>query len=229
MRLGTVAVVNKQARWLGSLAGVAAAAVSIGLAELIAAFAGPQSAPVIAVGDVVVDSVPLPVKTFATSTFGTHDKTALIAGTFILLAIVAAVIGAWAVHDIRIGYAGIAAFGILGAVAAVTRPAAGFGAVFPSLIGACAGAAALYYVLRGPRVRRPDLDTRAGRRTVLIGSGARTRRRVDRRGDWAAARRTPQRGRGPTVGRVTDADRLAGAIARSGRGHQRPDAVRDAE
>ena len=135
-----MAVVNNQARWLGSLAGIAAAAVSIGLAELIAAFAGPQSAPVIAVGDVVVDSVPLPVKTFATSTFGTHDKTALIAGTFILLAIVAAVIGAWAVHDIRIGYAGIAAFGILGAVAAVTRPAAGFGAIFPSLIGACAGA-----------------------------------------------------------------------------------------
>jgi DMSO/TMAO reductase YedYZ molybdopterin-dependent catalytic subunit len=171
MRLVTVAVVNKQARWLGSLAGIAAAAVSIGLAELIAAFAGPQSAPVIAVGDVVVDSVPLPVKTFATSTFGTHDKTALIAGTFILLAIVAAVMGAWAVHDIRIGYAGIAAFGILGAVAAVTRPAAGFGAIFPSLIGACAGAGTLYYVLRGPRVRRPDLDTRPGRRAVLIGSG----------------------------------------------------------
>jgi DMSO/TMAO reductase YedYZ molybdopterin-dependent catalytic subunit len=171
MRLVTVAVVNNQARWLGSLAGIAAAAVSIGLAELIAAFAGPQSAPVIAVGDVVVDSVPLPVKTFAISTFGTHDKTALIAGTFILLALVAAVIGAWAVRDIRIGYAGIAAFGILGAVAAVTRPAAGFGAIFPSLIGACAGAGALYYVLRGPRVRRPDLDTRTGRRTVLISSG----------------------------------------------------------
>src|SRR5258707_9957368 len=154
MRLVTVAVVKNQARWLGSLAGMAAAAVSIGLAELIAAFSGPQSAPVIAVGDVVVDSVPLPVKTFATSTFGTNDKNALIVGTFILLAVVAAVVGAWAVHDIRVGYAGIGAFGILGAVAAVTRPGASFGAVFPSLIGACAGAGTLYYVLRGPRVRR---------------------------------------------------------------------------
>jgi DMSO/TMAO reductase YedYZ molybdopterin-dependent catalytic subunit len=166
-----VAIVKKQARWLGALAGVAAAAVSVGLAELIAAFTGPQSAPIIAVGDVVIDSVPLPVKQFATSTFGTHDKTALITGTFILLAIVAAVIGAWAVHDIRIGYAGIALFGVLGAVSAVTRHGAGIGAIFPSLIGACAGAATLYQILRRSRVRRPDLDNAAGRRTVLIGSG----------------------------------------------------------
>jgi DMSO/TMAO reductase YedYZ molybdopterin-dependent catalytic subunit len=163
-----VAVVNR--RWLGAAAGVAAAAVSIGLAELIAAFTGPQSAPVIAVGDVVVDSVPPPVKTFATSTFGTDDKTALIAGTFILLAVVAAVIGAWAVHDIRIGYAGIAVFGVLGAVAAVTRPHAGFGAIFPSLIGAAAGAFALYEILRGAPVRRRDLDSSRGRRKVLVGS-----------------------------------------------------------
>jgi len=166
-----VAVVKKQARWLGALAGVAAAAVSIGLAELIAVPIAPQSAPVIAVGDVVVDSVPLPVKQFATSTFGTHDKTALITGTFILLAIAAAVIGAWAVHDIRIGYAGVAVFGALGATAAITRHGAGFGAVFPSLVGAFAGSATLYEILRGPRSRRPDLETAAGRRTVLIGSG----------------------------------------------------------
>jgi len=165
-----VAFVRKPARWFGALAGVAAAGVAIGLAELIAAFSGPQSAPVIAVGDVVVDAVPLPVKEFATSTFGTHDKTALITGTFILLGIIAAVIGAWAVHDIRIGYAGIGLFGVLGAVAAVTRHDAGVGAVFPSLIGALAGAAVLYQILRGPRVRRPDLDTARGRRTVLIGS-----------------------------------------------------------
>ncbi|HEY7176146.1 MAG TPA: molybdopterin-dependent oxidoreductase [Micromonosporaceae bacterium] len=165
-----MAVVKKPARWLGALAGIAAAAVAIGLAELIAALSGPQSAPVIAVGDVVVDSVPPSVKNFATSTFGTDDKNALITGTFILLAIVAAVIGAWAVHDIRIGYAGIALFGVLGAIAAVTRHGANAGAVFPSLIGAAAGAFVLFQILRGPRTRRPDIDSAAGRRTVLIGS-----------------------------------------------------------
>ena len=81
-------VVDKRLRLIGALAGIAAAAVAIGVAELIAVLTGPQSAPIIAVGDVVVDNVPLSVKNFAVSMFGTHDKTALIIGTFILLAAV---------------------------------------------------------------------------------------------------------------------------------------------
>src|SRR5262249_38959645 len=55
----------------------------------------------------------------------------------------------------------------IGAVAAATRHGAGAGSVFPSLIGAAAGVAALYQLLQGPRTRRPDLDTPNGRRTVL--------------------------------------------------------------
>jgi DMSO/TMAO reductase YedYZ molybdopterin-dependent catalytic subunit len=154
----------------GAVVGIASAAVSLGIAELIAAITGPRSAPVIAVGGVVVDSVPLPVKEFATSTFGTHDKTALILGTFILLGAFAAVIGVYAVRDIRIGYAGIAVFGVIGAVAAYTRHDAGLGAVFPSLLGAAAGAATMAALLRGWRPPRPNLDTAQGRRSVLIGS-----------------------------------------------------------
>jgi DMSO/TMAO reductase YedYZ molybdopterin-dependent catalytic subunit len=167
---GRVARLTRQQWGVGSLVGLASAGVALGVAELIAAITGPRSAPVIAVGGVVVDSVPAGVKDFAISTFGTHDKTALITGTFILLAIFAALIGAFALRDIRIGYAGIAVFGLIGAVAAATRHGQGLGAVFPSLLGAAAGAATMAAVLRGPRPPRPDLATSRGRRSVVLGS-----------------------------------------------------------
>lgn len=162
---------HTKARWTGALAGIAAAGVALGLSELIAALTGPESAPIVAVGGVVIDATPLPVKEFATSTFGTGDKTALITGTYILLAAFAAAIGVLALRDIRIGYAGIAVFGLIGAIAAATRAGNGPEAALPSLIGAAAGAVLLYELIRGPRTRRPDLDTPGGRRSVLIGSG----------------------------------------------------------
>jgi DMSO/TMAO reductase YedYZ molybdopterin-dependent catalytic subunit len=152
------------------MVGLASAGVALGVAELIAAITGPASAPVIAVGGVVIDSVPGSVERFATSTFGTHDKTVLLTGTFVLLGIFAAVIGMLAVTDIRYGYAGIAAFGLIGAAAAWSRPALGFASVFPSLLGAAAGAATMAALLRGWRPPRPDLETNSGRRSVLIGS-----------------------------------------------------------
>ncbi|MET0426773.1 MAG: molybdopterin-binding oxidoreductase, partial [Actinoplanes sp.] len=68
------------------LSGVAAAAVAVGVAEVVAVLTGPLSAPLLAVGGVVVDHVPGPVKDFGVAVFGVHDKTALITGTAILLA-----------------------------------------------------------------------------------------------------------------------------------------------
>ncbi len=163
-------VVDKRLRLLGALAGIAAAAVAIGVAELVSVLTGPQSAPVIAVGDVVVDNVPPPVKNFAVSTFGTHDKTALIIGTLILLALFAAAIGALAVANLKYGYAGIVAFTIAGAAAAQTRPGAGVEAVLPSVIGGLAGAATLSWLITRWREPRPAWQTRDDRRSLLTGS-----------------------------------------------------------
>jgi len=166
-----LAFLRSKARWVGALAGIASAAVAIGLAELIAALVGPNSAPIVAVGEVVIDATPLPVKEFAADTFGTSDKTALKIGIYILLTIFAAIVGMLAQRDIRFGYAGIGFFGLIGVVAAVTRHGAAVSAALPSLIGAVAGAVLLYELLVGPRTRRPDLQTSGGRRSVLIGSG----------------------------------------------------------
>jgi DMSO/TMAO reductase YedYZ molybdopterin-dependent catalytic subunit len=157
-------------RLLGALAGLAAAAVALGVAELVAIVTGPQSSPVIAVGDVVIDLVPPSVKDFAVSVFGTHDKTALIIGTVILLAAFAAAIGALSVSDLRYGYGGIALFGLVGVAAAITRTGAGVAAALPSIVGALAGAAMLSLLVKGWSEPLPDLGGPAGRRRLLKGA-----------------------------------------------------------
>jgi len=135
---------------LAALAGVAAAALALGLAELIAVATGARSAPLVAVGGVVVDTVPEPLKQFAIDVFGVHDKTALLIGTGVLLAGFAAVIGMLAARRLAVGFAGIAVFGVIGAAAALTRPGAGPAAVLPAVIGASAAALLLWALLAGP-------------------------------------------------------------------------------
>nr|WP_250001566.1 molybdopterin-dependent oxidoreductase [Actinoplanes sp. M2I2] len=126
------------------LAGVAAAAVALGAAEVVAVVTGPLTAPLPAVGGVVVDNVPGPVKDFGISVFGVHDKTALIVGTAVLLAIYAYGVGVAAVRSWRLGLAGIGLFAVVGVVAAQTRHDAGVFAWLPTV----AGAALAVWVLR---------------------------------------------------------------------------------
>jgi DMSO/TMAO reductase YedYZ molybdopterin-dependent catalytic subunit len=135
-------------RRYAALAGLAAAAVALGVAELLAVLTGARSAPLVAVGGVVVDTVPASVKEFAVSVFYTYDKLALLIGTGLLVAVFAAAVGIVAVRRPRYGLAGVALLGVVGAVAAVTRHGASWAYALPSLIGALAGMAALT-VLRG--------------------------------------------------------------------------------
>ena len=129
------------------LSGVAAAAVALGVAEVIAVGTGPLSAPLLAVGGVVVDTVPAPVKNIGVAIFGVHDKTALITGTATLLAAYAYLLGLVAARRWRAGLAGIALFGLIGAAAAITRHDAGPLAALPSLFGAALAVPVLRYLL----------------------------------------------------------------------------------
>lgn len=133
-----------------AVAGVAAAAMAIGTAELVAVVTGSRSAPLIAVGGVVVDTVPEPLKQFAIDVFGRYDKIALLIGTAVLLGAFAAVIGLLAARRLAIGYAGIALFAVIGVAAALTRPDAGPAAALPALLGAAAAAGTLWTLLAGP-------------------------------------------------------------------------------
>ena len=56
-----------------------------GLGELVALVVAPRSAPLVAVGGVVIDNVPEGGKELAIRLFGTHDKLALQVGTVIVL------------------------------------------------------------------------------------------------------------------------------------------------
>jgi DMSO/TMAO reductase YedYZ molybdopterin-dependent catalytic subunit len=182
-------------RLLAALAGLLAAAVALGVAELAAALVGPASSPVIAVGDAVITLTPEPVKSFAIRTFGENDKIALIVGTLVVITLYALLLGLVGLRSRRLGLAGIAVFGLVGAVAAFTRPAGGPLDVLPSVIGAAAGVVALPALLApltGPAPEPPATDvepTRSehldealmGRLREVLGSADRKGAGLDRR------------------------------------------------
>ena len=83
--------------------------MAIGVAELVAVMTGPRSAPLIAVGGVVVDDVPEPLKQFAIDVFGVHDKIALLIGTACCSPASPRGVGVLATRRLACGMAGIGA------------------------------------------------------------------------------------------------------------------------
>ena len=108
-----------------------------------------------AVGSAAIDHTPPAVKNFAISAFGSHDKTVLVMGILVLLALLSAVIGIAAMRNLRHGYIGLAIFAVIGLAAALTRPNAVLWDALPTLIGALAGAYALKLLVRAAGGRVP--------------------------------------------------------------------------
>ena len=132
----------------GAVTGVLAAAVAIGAAQLAAGLTIPQSSPVLAVGQAAIDLTPPPIKNFAISTFGADDKTVLVGGILVVLALYAAVVGMVAVRRLTFGMWGLALFAFIGLAAALTRPNSTPEYIVPTLAGAAAGAFALARLAR---------------------------------------------------------------------------------
>ena len=157
------------------MAGLLAGGLAVGIGMLVAAITEVVS-PIDAVGSEVIDRAPLWVKERAISWFGTDDKLALRIGIITILAIAALVVGLLSVKRPIVGVAGIGAFGVVGAFAAVHRPAESIGAAVPSAIGAIAGAAVLYRLVhqQPPTVEYPH-ESRAplgwDRRRFLVAGG----------------------------------------------------------
>jgi DMSO/TMAO reductase YedYZ molybdopterin-dependent catalytic subunit len=176
-------------RPLAAAAGLLSAGVALGGAELVAGLIGPQSSPVVAVGDAVITLVPEPVKAFAIATFGENDKIALVLGTLLVIALYAAALGVLALRRRTAGVAGIALFGVVGAAAAVTGPAGGPLDALPALAGALAGVVALLALLApltvptaGAAHTRPDDGAPlAERLRTSLGAGDRKGAGLDRR------------------------------------------------
>jgi DMSO/TMAO reductase YedYZ molybdopterin-dependent catalytic subunit len=136
--------------------GVAAAGAALGVAEVAAYFVSPLSSPIIAVGQAVIRITPEPVKEFAIRVFGQNDKRALLIGTFVLVIVAAVLIGEAASRRIVFGVAGIAGFGLLGVIAALTHPDATLMDSLPSAVGAAGGIVALCAIARHLAALRPS-------------------------------------------------------------------------
>jgi DMSO/TMAO reductase YedYZ molybdopterin-dependent catalytic subunit len=145
------------------LAGLLAGAVAVGVGQLVAGVVAPASSPVVAVGEASIDSTPPPVKNFAISSFGSNDKTVLVAGILVVLALFAALVGKWAVRRLRNGMLGLAAFTVIGLAAALTRPTAAPSWAAATLVGGAAAALTLWrLVLRVPEPVPPPATPLSG-------------------------------------------------------------------
>jgi DMSO/TMAO reductase YedYZ molybdopterin-dependent catalytic subunit len=167
---------------IGAVSGLLAAAAALGVAQLVAGITGPLGSPVTAVGEVAINLTPVPVKDFVIAHAGSHDKQVLVAGILIVLAAFAAVMGMLALRRIGYGLAGLAAFGVLGTAAAITRPNAGAADLVPTVAGVAVAVAALMFLARaaGGRQDRGAAAARESQPAVpsLVSSAP---RRPDRR------------------------------------------------
>ncbi|MFG2292798.1 molybdopterin-dependent oxidoreductase [Streptomyces sp. NPDC048603] len=136
--------VERRRRRLGAVAGLAAGCAGLAVAELVTVLVRPEAGPVTAVGGAVVDRTPTVVKEWAVRQFGTADKAVLLAGIVLLLAGVAAAAGLLALRSRAAGAAVAFGFGLVGAVAALSRPESSALDAVPSLAGGAAAAGTLF-------------------------------------------------------------------------------------
>ncbi|MFC7449571.1 molybdopterin-dependent oxidoreductase [Rhodococcus daqingensis] len=151
-----------------AVSGVIAAGVVLGVGELLSALTGPESSPFFAVGSTTVDRSPAWAREFAISTFGTGDKPALFVGMSVLIAVFAAIAGIVERPTRPYGSTILAALGLVGVYAAITRPGAGWGAAVPTVVGVALGIVVLRQLtsqLDGPP---PGRDGDTGRRRFLV-------------------------------------------------------------
>src|SRR5712672_1537592 len=128
------------------LAGIAAAAVALGVTELLAVAFGSQADARTAVGSSVIDLTPGPVKEWAIQTFGTADKLFLSAMVLIVIGTVAAVVAQWERSRIPVGSVAIVLAAVAGSAAVLSRAGASVFDVVPTLIGAACGIVVLRFL-----------------------------------------------------------------------------------
>ena len=105
-----------------ALAGVIGVGAALGIGELFAGLISGDPSLLVAVGGLVIDSVPPPLEDFAIAVFGLNDKLALVIGTVVVSAAFGALLGLAAARRFWIAVAGFAVFAALGGFAGVQEP-----------------------------------------------------------------------------------------------------------
>jgi DMSO/TMAO reductase YedYZ molybdopterin-dependent catalytic subunit len=124
---------------VAALIGVLAVGAALAAGHLVAGVVGPTASPFVAVGNSAIDLTPLPLKNFAVTNFGTHDKQVLLAGMAVVLLIVAGVAGLLSRRNPWPGVALAVVVGLLGFVAVLSRPDLGQLGILAPLASLLAG------------------------------------------------------------------------------------------
>ncbi|PTR25648.1 sulfite oxidase [Rhodococcus sp. OK519] len=205
-----------------ALSGVLAAAVVLGVGELVSVAIAPASSPFFAVGSTTVDRSPAWAREFAITTFGTNDKPALFLGMTVLIVLLAAVAGIVEQPRRPYGSAILAVLGAVGVYAATHRPGATLLYAAPTVVGVAAGIVTLRLLTARARVpaesgpdasgmpRRQFLVLAATAAAVAAAAGAAGRYLADtiagavRNRNGLALPQVPVAGRAPGIGAGTD-------------------------
>lgn len=169
-----------QRRLWAALAGLASAAAGLAIAELGALILAPQSSPVLAVGSLVIDLAPPPVKEAVIALFGTNDKVFLITLLLVVVAAAAACSGILEFHRRQWGVAVLIAVGVISMIAVSTRAQSALLSPVPTLLGMIGACLLLRHAierLRGWTAHVADgseTDEGSSRRSflVLLGTSA---------------------------------------------------------
>jgi len=130
------------------LAGVAAASVSLGVAQLVGIPFGAQADALAAIGSVAVDLTPAPVKEWGIQTLGSLDKLFVAVVVLVAIATIAAIAGTLETRRRPLGSSAIGAAGVLGCVAVLSRQGATALDTIPTIAGAACGVATLRLLTR---------------------------------------------------------------------------------
>ena len=163
------------ARGTRALCGIAAAAVALGVTQLVAVPFGPQADARTAVGSAVIDLTPGPVKEWAIQIFGMADKLVLSVLVLVVIAAIAAITATAETRRVPVGSIAIVVAGIAGCAAVLSRAGATAVDIVPTLVGTACGVVVLRLLLSGRFADEPD-DAAAdtpdpGRRLSLVTLG----------------------------------------------------------
>lgn len=159
-------------------AGVAAAAVSLGVTQLVGTVFSPAADARNAVGTAIINLTPGPVKEWAIQTFGTSDKTFLTIMVVVVAAALCALAAIWERSRIPLGSLALGAAGVAGGLAVLAQPGAGPVDLIPVAIGTACGIGTMRLLTAAPKphtrdASAPDPTRRRSLLTLgLLGAGA---------------------------------------------------------
>jgi DMSO/TMAO reductase YedYZ molybdopterin-dependent catalytic subunit len=159
---------------LAAVAGAAGVAVALGVGELLAGTTTLVPSAVDAVGQQLIPLAPEPLTRWAIATFGTANTTVLGVGTVLVALVVGAVTGAFARRRTGPVWLVFAAFGGLGATAALARSESSLPATLAVLATGVVAGAVTYDRLLARLVRPPAPTSTEGavaRRGILVAAG----------------------------------------------------------